>query len=267
MAHMKLLMAALLLMSVQTFAQVCEVELVDTQTNQIIKTFRTHGDLSRCLEGMKDCRKSIRLEYSKNTEYPLHRLDCIRINASNPATNSYPDPNPILSPRPALNPQNGVTVYGLIGNETFHFSARDASELYYNCLTDIRRMHYGPAQELFFSANNNRFVSAQTSGRYNDTQICSILEQEARRSDKIVFTDKLQLIGSFERTPFKISALDRGSLLNECLTVYAATQQGSTDELIYSLNGATFQRLTTTTWWRTPAQAYKAMLIHMDSEI
>jgi hypothetical protein len=268
----KFLFLALATLSAQTFAQVCEVDMIDTFNDRVVRTFRAYGDPNTCIEGMKECRKSIRLDYSNNPQYPNNRLTCVRAHQGPnpvPNPNPYPNPNPNPYPNPNPNPypipQYGVSVSGLIEDQPFTFTARDASELYYNCLADIRRVIYGSADDMFFSANNNRFVATQTSGWYNDTQICSILEQEARRTYQNAYTQPIRIVGSLERAPFQIFANDRASLLNECIHAFTATRQGTTDELTYSLNGAPFQQIRTSGWWNTPARACKAMIMNLDS--
>lgn len=263
--HRVMLSLGLLIFTTSALAQICEVDMVDTYSNRIIRTFRAYGDPSTCIDGMKECRKTIRLQYSQNPQYPNNRLDCVRAYAQTPVPT--PNPNPYPSPRPEPQPQFGVVINGIIEDQPFQFVARDASELYYNCLTDIRRLSVGSADEIFFTANNNRFVAAQTSGWYSDTQICSLLEQEARRAHRVTYTVQIRVVGSIERSPFQLLAQDRSTLLNECIQNFSAIQPGLADELTYSLNGGTFQRLTTTNWWSSPARSCRAMLLHLDAQI
>ncbi len=270
----KLIVLGLLSLSAQAFAQTCEVDMVD-RYNRVVRTFRAYGNDDSCVEGMKQCRKSIRLDYSNNPQYPNNSLDCVRVGGTTPIPPTYPptNPNPYPptnpNPYPPTNPypQYGVTVSGIVEDNAFSFSARNASELYINCLTDIRNVIYGSSDELFFTANNNRFVSTQTSGWYNDTQICSILEQEARRSTMTTYTSPMRIVGSLERAPFQMEAFDRATLLTNCVAALTATRQGQTDEITFSLNGAPFQRITTSGWWNTPARACKAMILNIDNQL
>jgi len=261
----KLLVFGLLSLSAQAFSQTCYVDMVD-RYNRVVRTFTGYGDADTCLEGMKECRKSIRLDYSNNPQYPNNSLDCVRAGG-NQIPNPPHNPNPPYNPNPNPYPTYGVSVSGVIEDNAFTFTARDASELYINCLTDIRRVVYGSSDEMFFSANNNRFVSTSTSGWYNDTQICSILEHEARRSVMTTYTSPMRIVGSLERAPFQIEAFDRSSLLTNCVAAFTATRQGSTDELTFSLNGAPFQKITTSGWWNTPTRACKAMILNIDSQL
>jgi len=252
----KIMLIGLLSLSATAFSQTCTVDMVD-RYDRVVRSFRSYGDPNTCLESMKECRKSIRLDYSNNPRYPNGSLNCVRRGGYNPT----PTPNPYPTPN------YGVSVSGVIEDRAFTFVARDPSELYINCLSDIRRVNYGSADELFFTANNNRFVSTATSGWYNDTTICSILEQEARRSFRTEYTSSMRVVGSLERAPFQIEAYDRASLLTSCIDAFAPTRQGSTDELTYSLNGAPFQRISTSGWWNTPARACKAMILSLDAQI
>jgi hypothetical protein len=266
----KLFVLGLLSLSAQAFSQTCYVDMVD-RYSRVVRTFTAYGDQNTCIEGMKECRKSIRFDYSNNPRYPNGSLDCVRAGGYNPTPNPnpYPNPNPNPYPNPNPNPYPtyGVTVSGVIEDNAFTFTARDASELYINCLTDIRRVMYGSSDELFFSVNNNRFVSTSTSGWYNDTQICSIIEQEARRAGMSVYTNSMRIVGSLERAPFQMEAFDRASLLTNCIGALTNTRQGSTDELTFSLNGAPFERITTSGWWTTPTRACKAMILNIDNRI
>lgn len=62
--------------------------MVDNRTNRLITTVRAYDYGDDCKEGMKQCRKEIRLRGL------LNRADCVR------ASVSYPNPNPNPNPRP-----------------------------------------------------------------------------------------------------------------------------------------------------------------------
>lgn len=260
---------AVLAMSAQTaFAQTCEVDMVYNQRT-VVRTYRVLGTPGSCVEGLKECRKAIRLDATLS-QYPQSTLDCVQVEARipTPAPQPIPQPRPIPQPMPQPMPTYGVTVSGIVEDAFFTMTARDASELYMNCLTDIRRVMMGASDELMFSANNGRFISTSTSGWYNDAQICSMLEQEARRTlNQTVYTSPMRVQGSLEREPFQILANSRAELLNGCIQAFTATRQGTTDEVTFSLNGAPFQRVTTSGWWNTPARACKAMILNLDSQI
>jgi len=260
----KIFVIGLLSLSASAFSQTCYVDMVDNYS-RVIRTFTGWGDANTCIEGMKECRKSIRLDYSNNPRYPNGSLDCIRAGGNNPLPPTTPNPFPPTNPNPY--PTYGVTVTGLVEANPFTFTGRDASELYINCLNDIRNVIQGTSDELFFSVNNNRFVSAQTSGWYNDSQICSILDQEARRSVMTTFISPIRIVGSLERAPFQFEAFDRASLLLNCIDALTATHQGQTDEITFSLNGAPFQRVTTNGWWNSPAKACIAMILNLDNQL
>jgi hypothetical protein len=88
-----LILLGLLSVSGNLFAQSCYVNMVDNY-NRIIRTFTAYGDQDSCIEGMKECRKSIRLEYSRNPRYPNGSLDCVRPIRQTPT----PIPTPIPTP-------------------------------------------------------------------------------------------------------------------------------------------------------------------------
>lgn len=79
----KLILFAILSLSSQVFAQVCEVDMTD-RYNRTVRTFRAYGDPNTCIEGMKECRKTIRLQPH------LGGVDCVRRGDYNP----HPNPNP-----------------------------------------------------------------------------------------------------------------------------------------------------------------------------
>lgn len=264
----RILVLGLLSLSVSAFAQVCEVDLV-YRNNQILRTFRAYGDPASCVEGMKECRKAIRFDYSSNPQYPSAQLDCVRAGGSAPIPQPQPNPYPYPQPNP-YPPQNpypsyGVTVTGIVEDSFFTLSGRDANDLYHNCMNT--RISNGIADELFFTANNNRYVSATTQHWYNDEQICQMLRQEVSRSIQPDYINYIRVVGTLEREPFQIQAQDRAELLSQCITAFSNTRQGSTDELTYSVNGYSFQRVTTSSWWNSPAKACKAMLQHLDSQL
>ncbi len=258
-----LLAAAMTMMSASAFALQCEVDMVDSRTNRLITTIRAYDYGDGCKEGMKECRKEIRILGL------LGRADCVRATVKNPYPNPRPNPwpNPETNPRPNPYPQYGVTVSALVEDRPFQITARDASELYVNCLTEIRRVTTTSSDELFFTVNGNRYQSTGTSGWYNDTMICSIFEQEARRSISVATIYPARIVGSLENFPFRFEGYDRATLLNSCILNISSMRLGSTDEMSYSLNGLPFQRLTTSVWWQNPAIVCKAMLINMDSRL
>ena len=260
----RVLVLALLSLSVSAFAQICEVNMVYRKT-QVLRTFRAYGDPSSCFEGMKECRKSIRLDYSRNPQYPNSQLDCEIAGGSNPTPQPQPNPNPYPNPQPNPYPSYGLSVTGVVEDSFFSVSGRDTNELYYNCMNS--RISNGTADELFFTANNNRFISATTQRWYSDDQICQILSQEAGRSSQPAYTPYIRVVGTLEREPFQIQANDRAELLNQCINAFSNTRLSSFDELTYSLNGYAFQRVTTSTWWNSPAKACKAMIQNLDSQI
>lgn len=92
---------ALSIMSLPAFSQVCYVDMVD-RYNRVVSTFTGYGDPGTCLEGMKECRKTIRLSPH------LGGVDCIRatdqVPSPQPNPNPYPNPNPRPNPNPYPNP-------------------------------------------------------------------------------------------------------------------------------------------------------------------
>ena len=84
----RLLLLALLSLSSQVFAQVCEVDMTN-RYNQVVRTFRAYGAPDTCIEGMKECRKTIRLQPQ------LGGVDCVRRGDYNPP--NPPHQNPSIS--------------------------------------------------------------------------------------------------------------------------------------------------------------------------
>lgn len=94
---MKLIgLVALALMSLPAFSQTCYVDLVQTNSGRVLRSFTAYGDASSCVEGMKECRKAIRFDYSANPQYPASSLDCVRVGGNVPGpSNPYPqNPGP-----------------------------------------------------------------------------------------------------------------------------------------------------------------------------
>lgn len=92
-----LLAAAMTMMSVSAFANMCEVDMVETRNNRLITTIRAYDYGDDCKEGMKACRKAIR-DMGR-----LGQADCVRATVNNP----YPDPRPNPRPYPDTNPYPG----------------------------------------------------------------------------------------------------------------------------------------------------------------
>jgi len=112
----KLFAFALLTLAGSAFAQQrCTVELRQ-YNNRVIERYTVYGQPGSCIEGMKQCRKDIRLQYSRNPSWPNTSLDCIDLGDYNPNPNPYPqNPNPNPYPQnPQPNPYRSVEVTGLI---------------------------------------------------------------------------------------------------------------------------------------------------------
>jgi hypothetical protein len=98
---------ALALMSLPAFSQTCYVDMVHTPSGRVVRSFTAYGDPSTCQEGMKECRKSIRFDYSSNPQYPASSLDCLRARDYGPVPTPVPVPNPYPQPHPTPNPYPG----------------------------------------------------------------------------------------------------------------------------------------------------------------
>lgn len=258
-----ILAAAMTLSAASAFANYCEAHLVD-RYGSVRRVFPSYDSQNGCKEAMKECSKTIRMD----SRYSVNTHDCVRANDNYPNPNPNPGPqNPYPYPDTNPYPQYGVTVNALIEDSFIQLNGRDAADLYYNCLSDIRRIGTGSADELFFTVNGNNYKAASTSGWYNETTICSIFEQEARLSGGYRGSNYSRVVGSLENVPFQFEGSDRGTLLNSCISEISRLRIGSTDELSYSLNGSYFQRLTTSGWWNSPARVCKALLSNMNSRL
>lgn len=89
----KLFVLGLLSLSAQAFSQTCYVDMVD-RYNRVVRSYTGWGDANTCLEGMKECRKAIRLEPH------LGGVDCIRASQQQPVPQPQPHPNPHPNPHP-----------------------------------------------------------------------------------------------------------------------------------------------------------------------
>lgn len=93
-------------LSFSAFSQTCYVDMVVKNSNRVVRSFTSYGDPNSCLEGMKECRKSIRLDYSSSPQYPNGSLDCIRAGDYGPTPYPHPQPQP--------NPYGSVDAISLI---------------------------------------------------------------------------------------------------------------------------------------------------------
>ena len=118
----KLLVFVLLSLSAQAFSQTCYVDLVDKTTLRILRSFTAVGNPDGCTEGMRECRKAIRFDYSNNPQYPNGTLDCVRPADVGPTPMPLPTPRPTpVPPRPQPRPdleypthiRTGETVYNV----------------------------------------------------------------------------------------------------------------------------------------------------------
>jgi hypothetical protein len=260
----RIILAAALCLTSSAFAQICEVNMVDNRTMRVLKTFRAYDNNDDCKDAMKDCRFEIR----QRNQVGL--ADCVRVG-SRPTPPRQPQPIPRQQPPipqpPMPQPRYGVTVTGLMESASFSFSARNASELYVSCLTDIRSIKTMSVDDVFFSVNNNRFVAKSTTGWYSESDICSLLEQEARATYSEGRIYSTRIVGTVENSPFSLQARDRSELLNSCVPTVRSLGLGSVDDVTFSLNGASFQKISTTGWWSNPAEVCKALIKAVDSQL
>lgn len=104
---MKLLaLLSFVVLSAPVFAQTCYVDLVQKPYNRVLRSFVSYGS---CMEGMKECRKAIRFDYSNSPQYPNNSLDCISNNRL-PPTNPNPYPNPYPTPNPNPYPSDRINL-------------------------------------------------------------------------------------------------------------------------------------------------------------
>ncbi len=93
----KLLLLALVSFSSMSFAQRCEVDMVD-RYGRWVRTFQAQGD-ANCMEGMKACRKFIRLNTNQ-----YGSADCVVAGSHQPIPQPYPQPQPQPYPQPIPQP-------------------------------------------------------------------------------------------------------------------------------------------------------------------
>lgn len=135
----KLLVLVLLSLSATAFSQTCYVNMVD-RYDRVVRTFAARGS-DTCLEAMKECRKSIRLDYSRDPQYPNGSLDCVRVGDTTPLPPTNPFPRQTDNNR-QLN--NGETViyhnsyYTVVGT-AFNGTVALRSTWNYNITQGIRR--------------------------------------------------------------------------------------------------------------------------------
>lgn len=224
-----ILAIAFLGLTSSAFANYCQVEMIETRSNRVIDRFSSYDDYDGCKESMKECRKTIRLNGW------LNRADCIRVGQQQPAPQPQPWPQPQPQPQPWPQPQPepqpwpqpqpqpyptyDFVVTGLVESTLVSFTGRDASELYINCLNDIRRYNLGSVDDLFLTVNNNLFSTHRNaSSYYSESMICSIIEQEARRTSSYGYANPFRIVGSLENSTFQLEGYDRSSLLTQCLS-------------------------------------------------
>lgn len=154
---MKLLpVFALAIMSSGAFAQVCEVDMVD-RYNRVIQTFRAYGEPSSCVEGMKECRKAIRLGPQ------LGGVDCIRVAQQQPTPTPIPTPIPQPQPQPQPYPQPQPQPYPQPNPNTYPQDVLRMSDLDQAINFALQDCHVVPRVSGIF---NQLYVSGQFAGNF-----------------------------------------------------------------------------------------------------
>jgi hypothetical protein len=95
----KLLLLCLFSLSATAFGQTCYVDMVD-RYNRVVTTYTGWGDPGTCMEGMKECRKAIRMQPH------LGGVDCIRATDVRPNPRPNPIPTPVPTPYPGSSSVN-----------------------------------------------------------------------------------------------------------------------------------------------------------------
>ena len=121
---MKLIaLVTLFTLSAPVFAQTCYVDMVD-RYNRVVRTFIGQGDPNVCFEGMKECRKALRMEPH------LGGVDCIR-EARRPVPQPVPQPQPQPTPYPSPDQNypyeiiSGETIFNVSNQRYAQVVARD----------------------------------------------------------------------------------------------------------------------------------------------
>jgi len=81
------------LLSLPAFSQTCYVDMVDSY-GRAIRTFIGQDGANSCMEGMRECRKTIRLSPEEGG------VDCVRYPRTTPTPTPVPTPNPVPNPYP-----------------------------------------------------------------------------------------------------------------------------------------------------------------------
>ena len=185
----KLIMLGLLGLSAQAFGQTCYVDLVIKNSHSVVRTFSAYGDQMSCIEGMKECRKAIRFEYSNHPQYPSANLDCINSGDFSPIPTPTPTPNPYPQhPSQTQYPTNliiGETVYNVSNNRYAEVVARDSQGKFMlryrdnnSTGTGWSRSDLAPARgcdgdlcvnDMIYNHSNNRYaqiVGLQMTGKF-----------------------------------------------------------------------------------------------------
>lgn len=98
----KFVLIAAMTLSAQAFANLCEVDMVDTSrySRPVLTTFRSSDGVDGCFSAMKQCRLEIR---KRNLE---QRADCVKSRFENP----IPQPRPEPRPYPSSDAQRSVSI-------------------------------------------------------------------------------------------------------------------------------------------------------------
>ncbi len=167
----KIVLLGLLSLSANAFSDSCTVQMVTTN-NRLVQTFRAHG-IDSCLEAMKECRKSIRVDYSRNREYPNGSLDCVQLGDDrndNPIPNETPTYEPdayrmLNSNETAIYNNKYVNVLGMSFGGLYAVKSTDGwNSVYNNIMRESLSVTKGCnlnlcVSESAISVTNSRYVT------------------------------------------------------------------------------------------------------------
>jgi hypothetical protein len=258
-----LFLAGALTLSASAFANVCEVEMVDSRTNRIFTTIRVYDNSGLCLEGIRQCQLQVR-------QRGLYGVaDCVPVNETTRVPNPYPHPRPVSRnnslPVQTTSSTNTVSVVAYVRDNFFEVITQNSSEVYESCMSKISKIkNRSHMNESIFTVNGNRYELSQNE---SDSLLCARMEEAAKVNEGTKIKMEARISGTIKNRAFRFEGSNRSALLVNCNQAFRGFSENMVSTYQYSINSSFPQNVKVNNSLNSPSKICSSILIDMDSKL